>query len=742
MSKHVTPRYSFALSLCWAVASLLLAAPVAAAVDEAASRPKIGLALSGGGARGAAHIGVLKVLEEHRVPIDYIAGTSMGSIVGGLYASGSSPDDIAAAVRSIDWEAVFTDSTPRQDRTFRRKRDDDLYLVKARPGIGRKGLKFPAGLIQGQKIDLALARLTRPVAHIDDFDAFRIPFRAVATDIVTGEEIVLGSGKLTEAVRASMSVPAAFAPTVIDGRKLVDGGVANNLPIDIVRRMGADIVIAVDISTPLLNDAQVNSVLSVTVQLTGFLTRRNTEAQIASLTDDDLLLVPELGDLTSADFPRALEAVPAGVAAAEQARARLEALSLTPAAYARYRDSLVQSTRTDDAIDFIRLDNRSSLRDGIIAARIRDTRVGDRIDTRAIERDVGRIDGHEHFQNVTYDVVEEDGQTGIEITAEERAWGPVYAQVGATYDSNTDGDNLFNLGFAVLATGINAANGELRGGLQLGDEPAGFVNVHQPWGDKGMWFADASVLYQNQLITIFNGDDPEATYGIQETVLEAALGREFGTWGEARLGLRYGDGDARVRVGSRVINPELAYQRGEFFASLFADELDSFFFPTEGYLASVEYIASRDGLGADSDFDQVVLGGVYTQSFGRHSLSALFDFGTTISGTAPVQSLFRAGGLFNLSGFNRNELEGQHYARLGLSYYKRLESFEQLPVYVGALVERGNVFDSRSDIGWNRSLNAGAVYVGVDSFLGPLSMAWGLAEGGNDGFYVFLGRPF
>ena len=225
--------------------------------QKGAQRPKIGLALSGGGARGAAHVGVLRVLEELRIPVDYIAGTSMGSIIAGLYASGMTLDQIEHALVTMDWEHIFDDDPPREELSFRRKRDDDLYLVKAKPGIRDGELKFPAGLIQGQKFDLALRELTLPVAAVKDFDRLTIPFRAVASDIGTGQPVVLASGDLAKAMRASMAVPGAFAPAQIDGRVLVDGGITNNLPVSVVRDMGADIVIAVDISTPLASPDEV-----------------------------------------------------------------------------------------------------------------------------------------------------------------------------------------------------------------------------------------------------------------------------------------------------------------------------------------------------------------------------------------------------------------------------------------------------------------------------------------------------
>jgi NTE family protein len=244
--------------------------------------------LSGGGARGAAHIGVIRVLREQKVPIDCIAGTSMGAIIGGLYASGMLLEEIEQAIDEIDWDDVFVDSTYRADKTFRRKRDDDDFLIKLPVGFNDGKIELPLGLVQGQKIDLVLSELTLPVALVDDFDKLTIPFRAVAADIVTGEQVVLGSGDLATSIRASMSIPAAMAPVLVDGHMLVDGGIAANLPISVVREMGADVVIAVDISTPLNSREELGSVLSITEQLSGLLTRRNVELEIATLSEADV----------------------------------------------------------------------------------------------------------------------------------------------------------------------------------------------------------------------------------------------------------------------------------------------------------------------------------------------------------------------------------------------------------------------------------------------------------------------
>ena len=329
------PLLQLACAVLLAIPPVLATAAGTAPVVTA--RPKIGLVLSGGGARGAAHIGVLKVLEEHRIPIDFIAGTSMGSLVGGLYASGLSPAQLDSVISNTDWTETFADNIPRGDRSFRRKRDDDLYLVKHKPGFRGGTLLFPPGILDGHRVDLLLKRLTLPVVTVRDFDELSIPYRAVAADIVTGEAVVLDHGDLALAMRASMSIPAAFAPREIDGRLLVDGGIVNNFPIDVVRRMGADVVIAVDIATPAAGREQLGSVPAITAQLATLASEQNSRRQIASLAGRDVFIQPPLGSITVASFDRATEAVAIGERAAREALPALERLAVSPEEYGAYQ---------------------------------------------------------------------------------------------------------------------------------------------------------------------------------------------------------------------------------------------------------------------------------------------------------------------------------------------------------------------------------------------------------------------
>lgn len=725
------------------VAGLILAPTVLAddAVTDTLDRPRVGLALSGGGARGVAHLGVLRVLEENNIPIDYIAGTSMGAIVGGLYSSGLDTDEIEAALAAIDWDDVFDDRPARSDRSFRRKRDDDLYLAKFKPGFNGRRFTLPRGLVQGQKIDLALAQLVAPVSTVDHFDLLSIPFRAVASDIATGEAVVLEDGNLATAIRASMSIPAAFSPATIDDRLLVDGGVANNLPIDVVRSMGADIVIAVDISTPLLKQDEIASVVQVTSQLTGFLTRRNVEAQIATLTDNDTLIIPDLTGISTTDFADFDKAIEPGRRAAEDALASFRHLSLSDDAYDTHLARRTVRTREAPIIDQIRVANNSRLADHYIRSRLTRTVPGEPLDAAALEHDLATIYGLELFQNVGYHLSEEDGETVLDIHVDERSWGPGYLQFGIEYDSNGLGETLFNVGVSHLQTAINPSGGEWRSALQLGSEPGFFTEVHQPLPNHPMFFVNPLLGYQEETVNLLEDGEVLAAYDVKEWGAEFGFGREFGQWGEARVGVRYGDGEVERQIGDPSL-PEFDFTRGEFFVRLALDEWDSLNFPRHGTIAGAEWLGSRGALGADDTFDQVRLNAGFAYTHDRTTLLLNGFYNATVSGTAPIQSEFRLGGFGQLSGLGANEISGQHSALVVASAYRQVTDFALLPVYFGLTYERGNAWQQRSDMSLGDAISTGSVWLGTDTVLGPVYVSYGRAEGGRESIYFFMGRPF
>ena len=301
------------------------ATPAGEAPAGAASptRPRVCLVLSGGGARGMAHIGVLRVIEELKVPVDCIAGTSMGAVVGGLYASGMSAAQIEATMRSVNWQEAFRDAPPRRDLNFRRKQDDRNFLVRLPLGVKHYHVLLPKGFIQGQTLQETLRQLTLPFSNTTNFDELPTPFRAVATDLVTGDAVLLEKGDLSIAMRASISAPGVFAPVEYQGRLLVDGGIAENLPIDVARAMHADILIVSDVSFPLQPRDKLDTALSISNQMLAIMVRKNADHQKASLGPDDILIEPSLGTSPPTDFTIAASTILQGEAAARGLAPRL-----------------------------------------------------------------------------------------------------------------------------------------------------------------------------------------------------------------------------------------------------------------------------------------------------------------------------------------------------------------------------------------------------------------------------------
>ena len=742
---------SFIRGLCCVLPGLVATALPALAQQgggepaERAERPAIGLVLSGGAARGGAHIGAIKALEELRVPVDYIAGTSIGAAIGGLYASGMSVGELETFVREIDWDAAFLNTTPRELRSFRRKRDDDLFLVSQRPGLNDGEFELPTGVVLGQVIDLILSRATLPVARLASFDELAIPFRAVAGDIATGDAVLLADGDLGRAIRASMAVPAVLTPIDIDGRLLVDGGIVMNLPVEVAHSMGADAIVAIDVTDTLSTREELRSVLDITQQLTNLLTRFGTEEQRARLEPGDVLVRPEFADeFTAVSFARMSETVQAGYDAVMAQRDAFEALALAPADYQAYRASLRDPRDFEPPqIEFLRLDNESLLADSIIEHRLREIELGEPLDVDAVELALNRVYGLELYQNVRYAIVEDAGRTGLEVDLRERSWGPNYLQLGLEFSSSSDEDAVFGLAASYLRTAINEQGGEMRATLNVGDEPRFLASLHLPLGARGMFFVSPSIDFQSRSLHTFIEDDLASEVLLREGVLEVAAGRELSDWGEIRAGLRGGFGEANLRVGDPTIFPLEDFRRGEFFARFSVDTLDNVSFPRSGSLATAEWRGSRAAaLAADADYDQLLLKATWAKTRGQYTVATTVRYDRTFRGDAPVNAAHRFGGFFDLSGLNRNQLWGQHAARLGASWYRRIGDFALFPAFAGISMEVGNVWNDEFGSGFDNTIFGASIWAGVDTPVGPIYAAYGRADSGQDTFYVFLGRVF
>ncbi|KAF1686259.1 patatin [Pseudoxanthomonas broegbernensis] len=705
--------------------------------DGDTARPRVGLALGGGGARGMAHIGVLRKLEQMRIPVDCIAGTSMGSLVGGLYAAGMQVDALEKLVLDTDWKGIFDDSIERRERTYRRKQDDRDGM--ARVGVGMREGKWSVspGVLQGGRILSLIERSTLGVSGIDDFDELPVPFRAVATDLNTGESVELGAGSLSRAMRASMSLPGIFQPLEIDGRVLVDGGIAEQVPVDTVRRMGADIVVAVDVGTPLeVLDADAG-VLQVMYQLTGLLTVRNTAASTDGLGPADVLVVPELGgDVSTGDFAKAADALRIGREAADAAEPRLAALP-------RWRGDVPRRDPGDarPVIEFVRLENDSGYADAVLESII-DVPLGRLLDAGRLETTTLRIYSLGTFASVGYDVVREGGRTGVVVRAREKAQGPNYLQLGYRLQTDFGGTYDSSLRAALVRAPASPLGAEARVMVDLGSEPALRGEYYHPFDPQARWYFHGIASAWNDNVPLFDaGGHRIATYDARLASLRLGLGRTLGRYGALDAGIERTVGNASVEVGDPAL-PKVEVASGVWFATGIIDRLDSLYFPRHGHALRLGYRATSGWLGGEADFSLASLELLAARSFGRGAVQAGWSWRSTLSGALPLHERIAMGGRGNLVGFRYNELTGQHASVLMLGYSYQLATVFGRSAVVGATLEYGNAWERRRDMRWSDGVANGSAYIGFDSWIGPMLFGYGAREGGQDLFFLEIGQPF
>ncbi|MFD2230375.1 patatin-like phospholipase family protein [Alkalimarinus sediminis] len=714
-----------------------ITASVSSSSDNARVRPVIGLVLSGGGAKGIAHVGVLKVLEEMQIPIDVIVGTSAGASVAGVYAMGMPLDEIEDRFHQMDWDKGWTDEPPRQDKAFRRKRDDYDFATDLTIGLGADGVKFRKGLIQGQQLLTILSDLTLSATHIEDYDQFPIRYRAIASDIETGETVAIDKGNLALAMRASMSIPGAFPPVEYEGHLLVDGGISNNLPIDVARELGAELIIAVDISSPLLEGDKVNSLVGVVEQLTTLLTSRNVEAQKATLTETDILLTPNLEGAGAGDFDRSDELVEMGATAARRSAVRLKSLAVDNETWLAYQQKRGRNLRLAQPVDRIEIVNQSDVADEFISSRIKQSE-GQMLDVKELERDLDEIYGLGYFERVTYDIVNQDGENTLKVEAIEKSWGPDYLRFGLQFEDNFQDDTQFNLTFHYDQTAINDLGAEWQSAVRIGSEPFIRTEFFQPITYESTYFLSLRGEFKELDLNIYENGSKSSEWSVANANADFGLGREFGTSSELRVFYQLGKVDAELEIGKEPID-QLDEDLGSVVTRYTYDSLDNLFLPHHGVILQAEYIASREDLGATRDYDRasVMLGSAYT--FKRYTIAGSASASSVTKNSAGISDFATLGGLFNLSAYGRNEFAGPDSTYFNAMVYREYGG-PFIPYMLGFSYEAGNVWDDITETSWDALLHSYTIFVGSDTPLGPVTLAASYGDSENQAIYIAIGH--
>jgi len=733
------------------------------------SREKVAVVLAGGGAKGAAHIGVLKALEELRVPVDVITGTSMGSYVGGLYATGMSADEIESFIGTVDWNSGYRDRVDRSQRKVQDKEYEDRYQLTTDLGLRWGEVRASRGIVQGQGMLKLLRETTGNLPPFASFDDLAIPYRSVATDIIELKPVVIGEGYLVDAMMASMSVPGALPPYQLNGKMLVDGGVTNNMPVDVAHDLGADVVIAVDIGTEYKDEEDFTTFLTVADQLSNYLVRSTTARQAELLTDKDFFLRPDVGDMETTEFDRMPEAFEKGYQAVMARKEQLQKLSLSSADYQHYiehKQDVRRDLRYGDEItvEKVVINNHTHYSDTLLENRL-ELEAGQRYTLKQVEQSVQDLYALDRFELVTYRYDEIDGQDALIVDVNEKSWGPNYLNFRFFLEDDFSTDSQYSIGMSTNFTNLNSHGAELRTNFEIGTDKLIEAELYSPFFSSQKTFTTLALTYSNEKrnapLSGFDDTTLEATknyapISYTEWVAQWALGYQDTLWRRFMAGVRYTDG--KGELSSVPSFGDVAFERLGGFANYRIDTLDNYSLPRSGFYLDLNYLVSHDKSVGDTIFVEeqrdedtsYELGAkmIAAHTFSRHTLVANIDLGFVESKNSSVPiDPEEIGGFLNLSGIPRNSLIGQNKVFGSLVYrYRWFDNDFGLfssPFYIGASLEYGGVW-SDPDIKLPDAplYTAGSVFAGVDSPIGPVMFAYGRTEQNYDSFYLIIGTTF
>ena len=716
--------------------------------------PRVGLVLGGGGARGIAHIGVLRVLEEMRIPIACIAGTSMGSLVGGVYAAGVPLDEIAARLSDLDWDDLFTDDPPRIEKPFRAKRDDFQNLFHLE--LGQRGTKvlMPPGSTAGYKFEFLLREMVARSGNFtdQDFDHLPIPYRAMATDIENGTSKEFRDGDLVKAMRASMSVPGAIAPVEIDGALYVDGGLLQNLPVAAAREACADVVIVVDVGSGLLPRDQLNSALGISLQMINVLMAQNVRESIESLGPDDVLISPELGDFSAANFAESMTLVATGEAAARSMADQLRRFSVSAEDYQAWRESVTARLPTVPSVTNVRvattggrvnpqvLEGELARQPGIdLRAHPESDFSLENLNTR-LEQVYGRGD----FERMDYHVIDRQGTRTVEVQGVEKSWGPNYLKFGLGLASDSD-QTRFDASASHRSTWLNPLGAEWRNDLQIGYRDQLASEFFQPLTPGSSFFVAPRLDLQREPIVYYLDGRRIGDYRVKHARAHLDFGAQ-NKYGEVRLGAFAGTLKAEEDFGLFTFVPDFDLTQVGYNLQVTFDQIDSPSFGRNGVLAQLSSFGTVGDWGSEDDYNRTELFLLGAKSIGQHSVQLAGYFGASLNGDLPNYDPLLLGGFLRGSGYRMDELVGNSVAMARAVYSYKIAS---LPpplgrgVYVGGSLEA-----TRASLGVNLKSDkeirpSASVFVGADTFLGPAYLAFGHAFSDDDpnAVYLLLGTP-
>ena len=705
--------------------------------QPAKPRPKIGLVLSGGGARGWAHIGVLRWFEEHRIPVDYVAGTSMGGLIGAMYAMGSSPGEIRKIGNSIDWDKALSGPPSFDELSFRRKQDQRAYPSDIELGAG-KGIMLPGGINPGHNIGLIFDQLTLPYATLRNFDDLPIPFRCVATDMIEAKPVVFKSGPLSKALRATMSIPGVFTPVETDSMVLADGGLLNNIPTDVARDMGSDVIIAVNVGTPLGGREDILTLPGMLSQIIGVAT---IESDRRHLQLANLVITPNLGKYTLLDF-KAVDAISElGYQAANRNAAALEAFALDEAEWQAHLAARQARRRTEIPTPTALTVDGTKEQNIIAITKTLNPDLNKPLDPAVLGSQLSAVRGGGRYESLDYTLAQANEQERLQIHVNDKKYGPALLLPIVQLRSSNISNVKLSIGGRFTMFDVGAYGSELRVDAILGSDNLIAAEYYRPLGGRGFFVAPRA-LFGSSSVDLYTDGDRVAEYRGRTLAAAVDLGYIFNRKTQLRFGYEVGRDEAKVSVGDPVL-PTVKGLHSEATARFVYEGHDNAMVPTRGVSLIAEGRWFFAAPGADQAFPQAEM-----QASGLKQLSergSLFTYGsagTTFSKTASPIEQFTLGGPFHLGAFGPHEFRGDHYFLFSGGYFHRVG---YLPVFLGRKIygagwyEFGSAFFEKDSAVYHSSVSGALI---METRLGPVVVGGAVGSGGRGKIFISMGRVF
>jgi NTE family protein len=734
----------FTLACAGAFAAETTTSPATAA---AAQRPRVGLVLAGGGAKGGAHVGVLKVLEEMHVPIDCIAGTSMGALVGGGYASGIPAQGLEEFVTGINWKAVVGGVGKRDLQTIEQKRAGVTYSNEIEMGLKDGRVQLPAGIVNTSSIEDLLRTYVARARAQTDFDKLPIPYRAVATDMISGGMVVIDNGDLATAMRASMAIPGAFAPVETEKYVLSDGGMVRNIPVDVARELCADVVIVVNLVEQDVTREKLKTATQLLGRSTDVMIVANENLQLASLTDKDIRIDVIMGDITTADFERVPDTIPLGEKATRLMADRLAPLAVPPAEYAAWRDSVTAGQGIEVRLAAVKYQDLERVNPAYLESRA-EVHAGDLVDAATISAEAQRMSALQEFESVSYTLSDDPASPTLEWWPKEKSYGPNYLK----FDLGLYGSEGGDLGFVIYAkhtrTWLNSFGAEWRNEVQLGYYNNLSTALYQPLDVAQRFFVEPRAFYVRSWEDVFLDNDRLATYKFSDAGINVDLGANLSDDAQIRVGYLYTSRKIDVETGS-VLLPEDERTDAGLTVSATYDSRDTAFNPTRGLAAALEYMNADESLGGDMDWQRAELGLGLALPVRKDVVWVTLAGGSDLDTDLPLDRTFMLGGPGSFPGFELGELRVTDYWTASGSYLwkiKDIMSIRGQALYAGIRLTAGQTFgrlEEYADPSFDQdeTIYGGSLYIAGRTQAGPLTVGLATTSADSWSLWIAVGRP-